>query len=210
MKKKIAVIFGVTGQDGAYLSDFLLKKNYRVIGITRNKSKKNLFRLYKLNTLKKISLIKCSAITVKFIDKLIQKNKSIVEIYYLAGESSVTKSFLYPEISIKSNTIGILNILVAVKNSKKKIKLFNASSAQIFGNNKNNFYSETSNVAPSTPYAVSKASGYWLTRIFRENYNMYSCSGILFNHESPLRSNEFVTKKIINISKKIAKIKKLF
>ena len=209
MKKKIALIFGISGQDGSYLAEFLIKKKYAVIGVTRNKSKKNLYRLEKLKILNKVKLIKCSFASIKFVDSLLEKNKNIQEIYYLAGESSITKSFINPENSIKSNTVGILNILLSIKKIKKKIKIFNASSAQIFGNNKDDFYSEFSRIAPSTPYAVSKASGYWLTKIFRENYDLYACSGILFNHESPLRSDEFVTKKIINVSKQIKKNSKV-
>ena len=205
MKNKIAVIFGISGQDGSYLADFLISKGYNIVGVTRNKSKKNLHRLEKLKILNKVKLIQSSFVSVKFIDNLLKKYKNIYEIYYLAGESSVTKSFINPENSLKSNTFGILNILLSIKKNKKKIRIFNASSAQIFGNNKDNFYSEKSSIAPSTPYAVSKASGYWLTKIFRENYGLYACSGILFNHESPLRSDEFVTKKIINVSKQIKK-----
>jgi len=209
MKKKIALIFGVTGQDGSYLAEFLIKKKYSVIGITRNKSITNVYRLNRLKLLNKIKLIRCSFVSIKFLDKLIRKNKNICEIYYLAGESSPTKSFIDPENSMRSNAIGILNILLSIKKIKKKIKVFNASSAQIFGNNKDNFYSESSKISPTTPYAVSKASAYWLTKIFRENYNLYACSGILFNHESSLRSDDFVTKKIINFSKKIKKNKKI-
>jgi len=209
MKKKIALIFGVTGQDGSYLAEFLIKKKYSVIGITRNKSIKNVYRLNRLKILSKIKLIRCPFVNIKFLDNLLKRNKNICEIYYLAGESSPTKSFINPENSMKSNTIGILNILLSIKKIKKKIKVFNAASAQIFGNSKDNFYSEYSKISPTTPYAVSKASAYWLTKIFRENYNLYACSGILFNHESSLRSDDFVTKKIINFSKKIKKNKKI-
>ena len=137
MKRKKAIIFGISGQDGAYLSNFLLKKNYEVFGTTRNKSKNNLYRLQKLKILNKVKLIKCSFVSIKFVDSLLGKNKNIQEIYYLAGESSVTKSFINPENSIKSNTVGILNILLSIKKIKKKIKIFNASSAQIFDNKKN-------------------------------------------------------------------------
>lgn len=209
MKKKIALIFGITGQDGSYLAKFLIKKNYSVIGITRNKSSKNTYRLNILNIIKDVKLIKCPFISVKFLDDLLKKNKHICEIYYLAGESSPIESFINPENAIKSNTIGVLNILLSIKKIKKKIKLFNASSVQIFGNNKSNFYNENSKISPTTPYAVSKASGYWLTKIFRENYNLYSCSGILFNHESVLRDDRFVSKKIINFTKKYKKNNKI-
>ena len=107
--------------------------------------------------------------------------------------------------SFKSNTLGLLNILDIVKKTNKKIKVFNAVSGQIYGNRKNSVYNEKSYIDPQSPYGVSKASSFWLTKIFREWYGIKCCSGILFNHESPLRSNEFVTKKIINRSKLIKK-----
>ena len=209
MKKKTALIFGISGQDGSYLAHLLLKKKYNVIGCTRKKSKNNLFRLKKLNIINKIKIIKATALNKKFLKNLLKKNKNIKEIYYLAGDSSVLNSFKYPDISFESNAIGILNILVAVKNYNRKIKVFNATSGQFFGNNKKNFYNEKSVIAPQSPYGVAKATGYMFTKIFRESYNLHSCSGILFNHESPLRSDEFVTKKIINTSIKMKKNKKL-
>ena len=136
MKKKTALIFGVSGQDGSYLSKLLLKKNYKVIGTTRSKSKKNLFRLTKLNILKKIRILKGTAKNNKFLEKIIKKN-NINEIYYLAGDSSATDSFIYPNKSFESNMNGILNILLKVKKNDNKIKVFNAASGQFFGNNKN-------------------------------------------------------------------------
>ncbi len=208
MKKK-AIIFGVSGQDGSYLSDFLIKKNYEVIGTSRSLDKKNLFRLTKLNILKKIKLIKGTAVDKKFLEKIFRKNKNINEIYYLAGHSSVVTSFSDPKESLNSNVLGILNILEYVKKNNKKIKIFNAASGQFFGNFRNNFYDENSKIAPVSPYGVAKAAGFYYTKIYREEYQLFSCSGILFNHESPLRSNEFVTKKIIDTSKKIKKDNKL-
>ena len=208
-KKKTSIIFGISGQDGSYLAHLLLKKKYKVIGVTRNRSKKNLFRLEKLKIINKINLIKGTAVNLKFLNNLIKKTPNIKEIYYLAGDSSVTKSFEKPEISLKSNALGILNILLSVKNNNNKIRIFNATSGQFFGNNKNNFYNEKSSIDPQSPYSVAKATGYWFSKIFRENYNLYSCSGILFNHESPLRSKEFVTKKIVDTSIKIKKNNKL-
>jgi len=203
--KKTALIFGITGQDGAYLAHFLLKKKYLIIGITRSDSNKNLFRLKRLKILNKIKIKKGNAQNSKFLSTLIKKNSNIKEIYYLAGSSSVIKSFERPDLSMKSNMLGILNILMIVKKFNKKIRIFNAASGQFFGNKKINHYSESSEINPQSPYGVAKASGYWLSKIFRETYNLYSCSGIFFNHESPLRSNEFVTKKIIDESIKIKK-----
>ena len=209
MKKKIVLIFGVSGQDGSYLADFLIKKNYSVIGVTRNKSKKNMYRLEKLKIFNKVKIIQGAALDQKFLNKIIKKYSSIKEIYYLAGDSSATDSFIYPHKSFESNTTGILNILLTIKRINKKIKVFYAASGQFYGNSKNNYYSEKSVIKPTTPYAVAKAAGYWLVKIFRENYDLYACSGILFNHESPLRSDEFVTKKIINVSKQIKKNNKV-
>ena len=209
MKKKIALIFGVSGQDGSYLADFLIKKNYSVIGVTRNKSKKNMYRLEKLKIFNRVKIIQGVALDQKFLNKIIKKYSSIKEIYYLSGDSSATDSFIYPHKSFESNTTGILNILLTIKRINKKIKVFYAASGQFYGNSKNNYYSEKSVIKPTTPYAIAKAAGYWLVKIFRENYDLYACSGILFNHESPLRSDEFVTKKIINVSKQIKKNNKV-
>ena len=209
MKKKIALIFGVSGQDGSYLAEFLIKKNYSVIGVTRNKSKKNMYRLEKLKIFNRVKIIQGIALDQKFLNKIIKKYSSIKEIYYLAGDSSATDSLIYPHKSFESNTTGILNILLTIKKINKKIKVFYAASGQFYGNSKNNYYSEKSVIKPTTPYAITKAAGYWLVKIFRENYDLYACSGILFNHESPLRRDEFVTKKIINVSKQIKKNNKV-
>ncbi len=208
MKKK-AIIFGVSGQDGSYLAKFLIDKNYTVLGITRNSSSQNLFRLKKLHILNKVKLIKGTATDDGFLKKLFKQNNSINEIYYLAGYSSVVNSYLFPKESLISNTLGILNILHYVKNNKRKVKVFNAASGQFFGNFKNNLYNENSRIVPQSPYGVAKAAGYHYTKIYRESHKIFSCSGILFNHESPLRSKEFVTKKIIDVSKKIKKNNKI-
>ena len=205
--KKTAIIFGVTGQDGAYLSHFLLQKGYKVIGTTRNKSSTNLFRLKKLNVIKKIILLKGVATDLKFCKKIL--SSKINEIYYLAGDSSVIKSFETPHISLKSNTEGILNILQILKFKRFKARLFNAGSGQFYGNNKKNFYNINSKIEPQSPYGVSKAAAYWLIKIYREKYNIYCCTGILFNHESPLRSKEFVTKKIVDTALKIKRKKRV-
>jgi len=204
-KNKIkSLIFGISGQDGSYLSHFLFGKGHDIYGTTRNIGKKNLNNLNKLGVLNKIKIIKCDAKNFKIVKKIIKKIKP-QEIYYLCGQSSVTKSFTNPAETFKSNTLGLLNILEIVKEINNKIKVFNAVSGQFYGNRKNNIYNEKSYIAPQSPYGVSKASSFWLTKIFREWYGIKCCSGILFNHESPLRSNEFVTKKIINHCKLIKK-----
>jgi len=203
--KKTAIIFGITGQDGAYLSHFLIQKGYNVIGTTRNKSARNLYRLKKLEIIKRVKILKGVATDLNFCNKVL--NPKINEIYYLAGDSSVLKSFETPEISLKSNTEGILNILRILKTKKYKAKLFNAGSGQFYGDNKKNFYNIHSKIDPQSPYGVSKAAAYWLIKIYREKYNIYCCTGILFNHESPLRSKEFVTKKIVDTALKIKRKK---
>jgi GDPmannose 4,6-dehydratase len=204
-KKKIkSLILGISGQDGSYLSHFLINKGYDVCGTTRNSSKNNLKNLVRLGILKKVKIIKCNIVDFLGVKKLIKTIKPD-EIYYLCGKSSVTQSFTDPVDSFKSNTLGLLNILDTVKKTNKKIKVFNAVSGQFYGNRKNSVYNEKSYIDPQSPYGVSKASSFWLTKIFREQYGIKCCSGILFNHESPLRSNEFVTKKIINHCKLIKK-----
>ena len=205
--KKTAIIFGITGQDGAYLSHFLLQKGYKIIGTTRERSIKNLYRLERLKIRKKITLLTGVATNLNFCKKILKHN--VNEIYYLAGDSSVIKSFETPDISLKSNTEGILNILQTLKQKKYKSKLFNAGSGQFYGDNKKNFYNINSKIEPQSPYGVSKAAAYWLIKIYREKYDIFCCTGILFNHESPLRSKEFVTKKIVDTALKIKKQKRL-
>jgi len=207
MYRKKAIIFGVSGQDGSYLSHFLIQKKYSVVGVTRNKSKKNLFRLEKLKIDNRIEILKGEATNLEFCSKVI--NSSINEIYYLSGYSSVVGSFVNPHLSLQSNVSGLINILETIKKKKLKIKLFNAGSGQFFGNNKNFFYDIDSKIEPKSPYGVSKAAAFWFTKIYRENYNIFCCTGVLFNHESPLRAKEFVTKKIIDTAKRIKKNNKI-
>ena len=203
-QKKRALIFGVSGQDGSYLGRFLVSKKNQVYGTTRNNNKRNLKNLISLEIANKVKIFKCDIKNFYQVKKIIQKIKPH-KIFYLCGQSSVTESYTNPAESFKSNTLGLLNILETVKESNKKIKVFNAVSGQIYGNRKKNIYNEKSYIEPQSPYGVSKASSFWLTKIFREWYGVKCCSGILFNHESPLRSNEFVTKKIINNCKLIKK-----
>ena len=205
-KKRIkSLIFGISGQDGSYLSHFLINRKHDICGITRNSNKNNLKNLTRLGILKKVKIIKCDIANFLAVKKLIKKIRPD-EIYYLCGQSSVTESYIDPREAFKSNILGLLNILEIVKKTNKKIKIFNAVSGQFYGDRKkNSVYNEKSYIDPQSPYGVSKASSFWLTKIFREWYGIKCCSGILFNHESPLRSNEFVTKKIINCGKLIKK-----
>jgi len=195
MKKKIALIFGISGQDGAYLADFLLKKNYKIIGLTRKKNKKNLFRLGILKIINKVKIIEGTALDKKILKKIIFKK--LTEVYFLSGVSDVKKSINDPSTTFNINFIGVKKVLDRIRHVNKNIKFFNACSAQIFGSQKKKL-NEESLINPVTPYAQSKASSFWLVKTYREMYNMKCCSAISLNHESPLRSNNFVTKKIID------------
>jgi GDPmannose 4,6-dehydratase len=205
MKKKIALIFGVSGQDGAYLADFLIKKNYLVVGITRKHTDSNLFRLKILGIKKKIKIHTNKNVGFIFLEKIFQKYKIINEIYFLSGESSPKKSLEIPLQTFNSNTINLLKLLEFLKKTKKKSKLFYASSSEIFKKNKKNIFNEKSELGPISPYGISKVAGTLLIKNYREHFNLFLCSGILFNHESPLRSKNFVFKKIILELKKIKK-----
>ena len=203
MRNKIALIFGISGQDGAYLADFLLKKKYKLLGITRNNSKSNLFRLKKLKIEKKIKIYQNKILNPAFLKKILTSNKIIDEMYFLSGETSPLRSIAEPIQTFDGNVINLIKILEFIKSKKIKTKFFYASSSEIFKKNKKNIFNENSEIGPRSPYGISKATGLWIVKYYRKQHNLFCCSGILFNHESPLRSNKFVFKKIIQESKKI-------
>ena len=209
MKTKKALIFGVTGQDGAYLSRLLLDKAYKVFGVTRSKLKKNIFNLIKLKIDKKIKLILSRDLTKKDIYKIINKTLPD-EIYFLAGQSSVGVSFQKPVITYLSNNIPLFYILEYCRLFNKKIKIYNSASSECFGNNNKVFCNEKTIFNPVSPYGRSKSFSFFLTKYYRNNYELSASNGILFNHESSLRRKEFVTKKIIsyalNFNKKSKKL----
>jgi len=197
MKKK-ALIFGVTGQDDAYLSDFLIKKNYIVHGIKRRSSSFNTSRIDKIyNTHQKNGIFNLhyGDVTDSLnVQSLIQKI-SPDEIYNLAAQSHVKVSFETPEYTANADAIGVLRILESIKNSKKKIKFYQASTSEMYGSTPAP-QSEKTVFAPVSPYGTSKLFSYWITRNYRDAYNLFACNGILFNHESPIRGETFVTRKI--------------
>ena len=202
MKKKTALIFGITGQDGAYLSKFLLKKNYKVFGVKRRSSIINTQRIddiYKDINLKSNFVLLYGDLTdSSSILNIIKKTKPN-EIYNLAAQSHVQVSFEVPEYSAEVNGLGTLRILEAIKNLnfEKKIKFYQAGTSEMFGRTKEKFQSEKTPFYPASPYGVSKCFAHWITINYREAYNLYACNGILFNHESPIRGETFVTRKII-------------
>ena len=199
MKK--ALIVGVSGQDGSHLASFLLKKKYKVWGSTRklkSKSKKNIIKLGILNKIKIVELN-----PEKFDDVLtFLKKLKPTEIYYLSGQSSVSLSFNKPVETINSNFLGILNILEATKILGENFRIYNSGTSEMYGNSKNKI-NEKSIFNPLSPYALSKVISFKYTKYYRENFNIFACTGITSNHESSLRPNNFVTKKIINAVRKI-------
>ena len=197
MKKKKALIFGITGQDGGYLSKFLLSKNYKVFGITRSKKKSNLINLEKLEIKKKINLILSKNLKKDQINQIISKTLPD-EIYYLAGQSSVGLSFTNPIETYESNNLSLFYILDYCRKYKKKIKVYNSVSSECFGNNKKIFCNEKTPFNPISPYGRAKSFSFWLMKYYRDNFKINASNGILFNHESPLRKKEFVTGKIIS------------
>ncbi len=207
MKRKKAIIFGITGQDGSYLSNLLLKKKYQVFGITRSKNRKNLKSLDKLQVTKKIKLLEVKKLSQKIIDQIIKKLNP-EEIYYLAGQSSVSYSFEDPIDTYLSNNSGLFYILESIRNQKKKTHIYNSVSSECFGNQKYNLCNEKTDFNPVSPYGRSKALSFWLSKYYRENYKIKVSNGILFNHESILRNKNFVTKKIVNFVKNYKKSNK--
>ena len=207
MKK--AIIFGVTGQDGAYLTRLLLSKNYIVHGVKRRSSSFNTSRIDDIYTdphKKSNFFLHYGDLTDSLsVLKIIEKIKP-QEIYNLGAQSHVGVSFEVPEYTANVDAIGALRILDSIKTLKleKKTKFYQAGTSEMFGaslppqNEKTNFY-------PRSPYGVAKLYAHWITINYRESYNLYACNGILFNHESPIRGETFVTKKIVTSLCQIAK-----
>ena len=201
-KKKVALITGITGQDGSYLTELLLKKNYEVHGIKRRASNFNTQRIDHLyqdpHNPDPLLILHYGDLTDSTnIIKIIQKVKPD-EIYNLGAQSHVSVSFESPEYTANSDALGTLRILEAVRllGLSKKTKIYQASTSELYGLVKEVPQKETTPFYPRSPYAVSKLYAYWITVNYRESYGMFACNGILFNHESPRRGETFVTRKI--------------
>ncbi len=202
-KSKIALITGVTGQDGSYLAEFLLSKNYEVHGIKRRSSS---FNTQRIENIYEDHFQKNRKFFLHFGDltdglslaDLIHKIKPD-EIYNLAAQSHVGVSFDIPEYTANVNALGTLRLLEAIKqlNKVKKIKFYQASTSELYGATKIIPQNEKTPFYPRSPYAISKLFAHWITVNYREAFNIFACNGILFNHESPRRGETFVTKKII-------------
>ena len=202
---KTALICGVGGQDGSYLAKLLLEKSYRVVGTSRNPSTALAGNLSKLGIAKHLECISMESADEDSV-KAAVKSSNPDEIYYLAGESSVAKSFSEPAKTFESIALGAIYLLEAVKQKQadKPIRLFNAGSSDCFGNASDIITDESTSLNPVSPYGIAKSSVYWLVKHYRQSYGMYACTGILFNHESPLRPAHFVTQKIVQGVKEIA------
>ncbi len=203
--KKTAFITGIGGQDGSYLTELLLKKNYKVYGIIRRNSvvehQKN--RIDHLT--KNLDIVYGDLLNESSISQLLKKIKPN-EIYNLAAQSHVRISFDIPEFTAKTNAIGVLNLLQAYKNESPNSKFYQASSSEMFGRSvdKDGFQRETTPLEPTSPYGCSKVFAYNLVKHYRYAYKLFVCNGILFNHESPRRGSNFVTNKVVKNSVKIS------
>jgi len=206
--KKKALIFGVTGQDGSYLSEFLLKKNYIVHGVKRKSSSFNTDRINHIYNNRKFKLHYGDIIDSVSVSNLINKIKPN-EIYNLAAQSHVQVSFELPHYTSQVNAIGVLNILESIKNSNLKIKFYQASTSEMYGNSFLKTQNEKTVFKPRSVYGISKLFAHQLVSNYREAYNLFLSNGILFNHESPRRGETFVTKKIVDFFKNYKKDKNI-
>lgn len=198
---KVALITGINGMDGSHLADFLLEKNYKVYGVERRSSFKNRVNTQHLEG--KIIFLQGDLTDQNSLLRCL-KESNPNEVYNLAAQSFVGESWNTPEHTSEVTGLGVLRMLEAIREFNPKIKFYQASSSEMFGRMVENPAKETTPFYPRSPYGVSKLYGHWITKNYRESYNMFACSGILFNHESERRGIEFVTRKI---SDGIARIK---
>ena len=208
---KVALITGITGQDGSYLAKFLLEKDYKIYGIVRRNSE--LFNYNRLSDFKdNLNLIygdlTDSLSISNILNTIIKENNfDILEIYNLAAQSHVHISFQIPEYTAQVDGVGTLKILENIKlldkSIRDKVKFYQAGTSEMYGEVLETPQSEKTPFNPQSPYASAKLYSHFITKNYRESYNIFACNGILFNHESPRRGDNFVTKKIINFVKKV-------
>lgn len=196
MIKKKALICGVSGQDGAYLAQLLLGKGYQVFGASRDAQVASFDNLTRLGIRDQVALDSVSLIDFRSVLQALMKIQPD-EVYNLAGQSSVGLSFQKPVETLESIAQATLNLLEAIRFTGRPVRLYNASSSECFGDS-DLPADESTPFRPRSPYAVAKAAAFWEVANYREAYGLYACSGILFNHESPLRPERFVTRKIVN------------
>ncbi|MBV8098920.1 MAG: GDP-mannose 4,6-dehydratase, partial [Verrucomicrobia bacterium] len=201
---RTALVPAVSGQDGAYLAKLLLEKGYKVYGTSRDAQVASFRNLQRLNIRGDLRLESVAMNDFRSVIQVLFKAQPD-EIYNLAGQSSVGLSFEQPVETQDSIYLGTLNLLEAIRFMGKDIRLYNACSSECFGDLRDEIAVEETPFRPRSPYAVAKAAAFWQVSNYREAYKIFACSGILFNHESPLRPERFVTKKIVTAAHRIAK-----
>jgi len=201
MKK--ALVLGISGQDGAYLGRFLLGKGYEVIGTSRDAQMSDFHNLDRLGIREEIHLESVSLNDFRNVLQVVDRHKPD-EIYNLAGQGSVRLSFEHPVETFQSLTVGMINLLEVIRFLGVPIRLYHAGSSECFGDTSGRVADEFTPFYPKSPYGVAKAASFWQTANYREAYGIFACSGILFNHESPLRHERFVTRKIVSAACRIA------
>ena len=194
MSKK-ALITGVTGQVGAYLAKLLLEKGYEVSGLIARRSTPTTWRLEYLGVQNQVNLIEGDLTDISSIIRAINVSKPD-EVYNLGAQSFVATSWEQPLLTADATGLGALNVLEAIRQVRPEARFYQASTSEMFGKVQENIQSETTPFYPRSPYGVSKLFAHWMTINYRESFNIFGCSGILFNHESPLRGIEFVTRKV--------------
>jgi GDPmannose 4,6-dehydratase len=198
---KTAIVTGITGQDGSYLSELLLAKNYNIIGLYRRASSYNFDRILNIVNHKNLTLLECDLTDPIIINNIITKYQPD-EFYNLAAMSHVATSFSQPVTTFDSNTMGVLYILESIRSYSPSTRFYQASTSEMFGENydidenNNKYQDENTTLMPQSPYAVSKMASHRLVQIYRDAYNLFANSGILFNHESPRRGENFLTRKV--------------
>ncbi|HEV2642064.1 MAG TPA: GDP-mannose 4,6-dehydratase [Candidatus Elarobacter sp.] len=197
------MICGASGQDGAYLARLLLGKGYRVVGTSRDAQASGFANLHRLGIHDQVTLASMSPTDFRSVLQVLQRVRPH-EVYNLAGQSSVGLSFEQPVETLESIATGTLNLLEAIRFSSLPARFYSAGSGEVFGDTNGAPATETTRFAPRSPYAVAKAASYWQVTNYREAYNLFACTGILFNHESPLRPERFVTRKIVAAAARIA------
>lgn len=201
MKK--ALIFGISGQDGAYLARLLLERGYEVIGASRDAQIGEFANLNRLGIRKRVRVVSVALNDFRSVLQALHQTCPD-EVYNLAGQSSVALSFEQPVEALESISVGTLNLLESIRFLNQQVRLYNAGSSECFGDTAEVAADENTSFRPRSPYAVAKAAAFWQVANYREAYGLHACSGILFNHESPLRPERFVTQKIVQAACRIA------
>lgn len=200
MTQKTALITGITGQDGSYLAEYLLQKNYRVVGMVRRTSTINFDRIKHIQD--HVDIVQGDLLDQSSMMELVREYQPD-EVYNLAAQSFVPTSFSQPVLTGEFTALGVTRILEAIRHVKPDARFYQASSSEMFGKVQEVPQRESTPFYPRSPYGVAKLYGHWITVNYRESYNLFACSGILFNHESPRRGLEFVTHKVTHAAARI-------